>query len=204
MFEFDDRNKKRIVILSPHPDDGEIGCGGTLAKFKDNCLKVNFIATFSDATATVQEANRAGEVLGMEVMCGGYTHRNIWKDRQRLLDELVKLSRLVEPHVVFMPCLHDIHQDHVVMAAEGLRAFKGSTILGYDMPWNNIGTINQTFFNINEEELKMKADAVGEYASQGHRLYMKRDFVISLAKIRGAQCGFPYAESFELIRLIVK
>ncbi len=44
-----------------------------------------------------------------------------------------------------MPSLHDIHQDHATIAQEGLRAFKNSTILGYELIWNNL-TFNTTSF----------------------------------------------------------
>ena len=57
--------------------------------------------------------------------------------RQDILELLVALWEEWRPDVVFQPSLHDIHQDHQTIAQEGLRAFKRTTILGYEIPWNN-------------------------------------------------------------------
>ena len=57
--------------------------------------------------------------------------------RQDILELLVALWEEWQPDVVFQPSLHDVHQDHRTVAEEGLRAFKRTTILGYEIPWNN-------------------------------------------------------------------
>ena len=57
--------------------------------------------------------------------------------RQDILELLVALWDEWRPDVVFQPSHHDVHQDHQTIAQEGLRAFKRTTILGYEIPWNN-------------------------------------------------------------------
>ena len=57
--------------------------------------------------------------------------------RQDILELLVALWEEWKPDVVFQPSHHDVHQDHQTIAQEGLRAFKRTTILGYEIPWNN-------------------------------------------------------------------
>jgi LmbE family N-acetylglucosaminyl deacetylase len=77
----------------------------------------------------------------------------------------------LEPDAVFQPSLHDIHQDHQVIAAEGLRAFKRTTILGYEIPWNNFDFAYQAYFALERTHLERKVAALEKYASQQHRRY---------------------------------
>ncbi len=105
--------------------------------------------------------------------------------------------------MVFMPVLDDIHQDHSTVAAEGLRAFKNASILGYELMWNNIEFRTNAFISVDEENIQAKVDALQLYESQRHRRYMSAEFIKSLAVVRGVQCGKAYAEAFEIIRWIV-
>ena len=99
-----------------------------------------------------------------------------------------------------MPNLNDIHQDHSTIAQEGLRAFKNTTILGYELIWNNL-TFNATsFIELDEKHIKTKINALKKYKSQADKPYFDFDFIFSLAKARGVQFGVNFAESFEVIR----
>ena len=82
--------------------------------------------------------------------------------------------------------------------------FKTSTILGYELIWNNLSFDTTTFVELEEENLDSKSEALLEYKSQGKRHYMKKEFVYALAQMRGVQIGLPYAESFEVIRWVIK
>jgi LmbE family N-acetylglucosaminyl deacetylase len=105
---------------------------------------------------------------------------------------------------VLLPSPEDLHQDHHTIAMEGLRAFKRSaTILGYEMPWNNL-TFNTTcFVRLTDGQLNKKVDALRCYESQSDRYYATPGFVRSLAKTRGTQIGAEFAETFTVLRWIV-
>jgi LmbE family N-acetylglucosaminyl deacetylase len=102
-----------------------------------------------------------------------------------------------------MPNVNDIHQDHQTIYAEGLRAFKQTTILGYELPWNNLIFTTNTFIKLDEANIKQKIAALNEYKSQSSRTYLNEDFIRSLARTRGVQIGTDYAEAFELVRWII-
>ena len=99
--------------------------------------------------------------------------------------------------------MHDIHQDHTTVAQEGLRAFKNTTILGYELIWNNLTFNTQCFVKLQQSDIEAKITALKEYHSQGKRDYLSEDFIYSLAKARGVQAGCEYAEAFEVIRLFI-
>ena len=141
---------RRALVLAPHTDDGELGCGGTTARLVEAGCDVRYVA-FSIATRSLppgfepdtlaREVREATAELGIpdgNVTVHDFDVRTFPERRQDLLELLVALWEAWEPDVVFQPSLHDIHQDHQTVAAEGLRAFKRTTILGYEIPWNNL------------------------------------------------------------------
>jgi LmbE family N-acetylglucosaminyl deacetylase len=105
--------------------------------------------------------------------------------------------------MVFLPSANDLHQDHQVLNAEGLRCFKDMTVWGYELPWNNIGFPAQAFVTLEPCDLQAKWEALQAYKSQFEltRPYFSREFIEGLARVRGVQVKSPYAEAFEVMRL---
>jgi LmbE family N-acetylglucosaminyl deacetylase len=122
--------------------------------------------------------------------------------RQDILEILIQLRDQIEPDLVLLPSVHDIHQDHTTIAQEGLRAFKRTTIMGYELPWNNYTFDHQVYIPVEEQHVAAKAEALRCYESQQHRNYANEDYIWSLAKTRGIDVDCAYAEVFELYRWI--
>ncbi len=205
----------RILILAPHTDDGELGCGGTIAKFLEEGKEV-FCAAFSIAEdsvpegfpkdALVHEFSKAMHTLGMSkenLFIYRYRVRHFLTYRQEILEDIVKLRKLINPDLVFVPSPNDIHQDHQVISAEGLRVFKKISILGYELPWNNIIFETRSFVKLSKEHIQKKIDALKCYDTQKERTYLNEDFIWGLAKTRGTQFESEYAEAFEVLRILI-
>ena len=203
---------KRAIVLAPHTDDGEFGCGGSIAKLIQNNVEVFYIA-FSACQQSVlpqfpsdiliTEVKAATKILGVKpdnLILYDYSVRSFNFRRQEILDDLIKLRTQINPDLVFMPSRNDIHQDHFTIAEEGLRAFKFCKILCYEVPWNNLSFNTVCFSELNESHLNLKIGALKEYKSQEHRSYANDDFIRSLATVRGTQIGKKYAETFEVVR----
>ena len=124
--------------------------------------------------------------------------------RQDILERLVKTAREYQPDLVFLPSSFDTHQDHSTVYAEGFRAFKQSSIFGYELPQNTITFVNSAFVILTDDEMQGKIDAMSAYKSQTFRNYSRDEFMRGLATVRGAQCGSHYAEAFEVVRLVIK
>jgi N-acetylglucosamine malate deacetylase 1 len=207
---------KQVLVLAPHTDDGELGAGGTISKLIENGANV-YYAAFSTAEESVPagwpkdilktEVLNATQVLGIKkenVLIFDYQVRKLNYMRQEILDDLTRMRQEINPQLVLMPCFNDIHQDHSTIAHEGLRAFKTKTILGYELIWNNLTFNTTSFVPLSKNNIQIKVNALKEYKSQGQRDYMSEDFIFSLAKTRGVQIGSDYAESFEVIRLVIE
>ena len=206
---------KRILILAPHTDDGELGCGGTIARYLEETPDVFYVAVSTcrralpkdwspDALET--EVKNATKVLGINennLILWDYDVRRFKETRQQILEDLIKLRNDIQPDLVFVPSPTDIHQDHQVISEEGLRAFKNTSILGYEMPWNNVTFNTRAFVKLEKRHIEKKVEALLCYKSQLHRSYINENFVYSLATVRGVQMGTQYAEAFEVVRYII-
>ena len=206
---------KVVYILAPHTDDGELGAGGTISKLIENGANVYYFA-FSTAETSVPdgfpkdilktEVISATARLGIKkenVIIYNYEVRKLNYARQEILEDLIKRRKILKPDLVLMPSLNDIHQDHSTIAQEGLRAFKGTTVLGYELIWNNLTFNTTSFVKLEKKYIQAKCNALKEYKSQGKRDYMSEEFIFALAKTRGLQIGSEYAESFEVIRWVM-
>ena len=206
---------KRVFVLAPHTDDGELGAGGTIAKLIELGADVYYFA-FSTAEDSLPdglpsntleiEVKNATKRLGIKeenVIIYHYKVRKLNYVRQEILEDLIRHKKEMIPDLVIMPSLHDIHQDHSTIAKEGLRAFKTTTILGYELIWNNLTFNTVSFVKLDKRHIEAKINALQEYKSQKGRDYMSRDFIFSLARTRGVQIGCEYAESFEVVRWVM-
>jgi len=206
---------KNILVLAPHTDDGELGLGATISKYIRNGDDVTYVA-FSTADQSIPngfpknaleiEVKSATEKLGIKaenLIIFGYEVRKLNYVRQNILEELIKIKQNKKYDVVFVPSLHDIHQDHQTIAMEAVRAFKNTTLLGYELIWNNLTFSTECFIEVTEEDINNKYLALKEYKTQAGRNYMSKEFIFSLAIARGVQAGCQYAEAFEVIRLFL-
>jgi len=207
---------QRILVLAPHTDDGEIGCGGSIARFIEEGKQAYYVA-FSTARTSVRpefpdnileiEVKEATRALGIppdQLITFDFAVRHFPEHRQAILQALVDLRQQISPDLILVPSPHDIHQDHQVIAAEGLRAFKRHTILGYEEPWNNIIFETRCFVPLERRHIARKIEALHCYKSQMHRSYLDEEFVWSLARTRGTQIEGRYAEAFEVLRWVMR
>ena len=208
---------KKVLILAPHTDDAELGCGGTMARFLEEGIEI-YVATFSTARTSLPEGADSDmlkkeflasmKILGVpenQLFVYDYTVRMLSYHRQEILEEIVRLKKQVNPDLVLIPSGNDLHQDHQVIYNEALRAFKDISIWGYELPWNHIMFSTQAFVTLNQTHLDKKWEMMTIYESQfqKQRAYFTKEFMKGLARVRGVQINKPYAEAFEVIRLKV-
>lgn len=206
----------RVLVLAPHTDDGEFGCGGAIGRYLLDGHEVYYVA-FSAAEKSVPkgmdtnilrtEVVDATKLLGvpsdnLEVL--DFEVRDFPACRQEILEEMIRLQAQLDPDIVFLPSTADTHQDHQTISAEGFRAFKKTTMLGYELPWNNLNFTTSMFVVLQAEQIDCKIRALAAYRSQAGKSYATPEFVRNLAMIRGTQIGVEYAEAFETIRWVMR
>jgi len=206
----------KILILAPHTDDGEFGCGGSISKWVGEGKEV-YYAAFSSAKKSVppgmpqnileqevREATQALDVPTGNLILYDYPVREFPTYRQEILEDMVGLGNKLNPELVLLPSTNDTHQDHQTISQEGFRAFKTTSMIGYEMPYNNLNFSTNLFVVLKEEQVSKKIEALKCYQSQASKIYATPDFIMSLASVRGTQIGVKYAEAFEVIRWVMK
>ena len=206
----------KILVLAPHTDDGEFGCGGTIARFLSQGAEVHYAAFSSaerslppgaDPEILIRELGAALDSLGIPRECRhvrDYPVRDFLEHRQAILEDMIHLKSAIGPDLVLLPSGNDTHQDHRTISHEGFRAFKETTILGYEIPWNNRTFDTECFVILEEQHLMAKVEALRCYRSQLDRFYANERFIRSLAVTRGTQIGVSYAEAFEVQRWVIR
>ena len=206
-----------ILIISPHTDDAELGCGGMMAKFVEQKKDVNLVAFSSarksipegfDESQTTSEMLKASKILGLDekrVRVLDFDVRVFPQYRQEILDKLIDLRKELNPEIVFVPSEKDTHQDHQVITNESFRAFKKTSlsIYGYEQPWNCFTFNTTAFVELEERHVQSKINALKQYKTQSQKEYLDPEFIIGLARTRGIVIGKKFAESFEVIKQII-
>ena len=207
--------RERALVLAAHTDD-EFGCAGTVIRLVEAGVQVRYIAVSrceesvpagypQDVLET--ECRSCTGVLGLrpeDVAVWRYPVRRFPAARQEILEEFVKVAREFSPELVLLPSSDDTHQDHKTVYEEGFRAFKRSTLLGYELPQNLISFSNSAFVALEAHHVDRKIAALSEYRSQSFRPYAAGEFIRSLAQVRGVQAGVGMAEAFEAVRLVMR
>jgi N-acetylglucosamine malate deacetylase 1 len=208
---------RRALVLAPHTDDAELGAGGLLSRLTEQGADITYVA-FSLCEESLKpeypkdtlkhemfNAVRRLNVEADRVQVVGVKVREFENARQHILQYLIDLKKHTQRFdVILTPSTHDIHQDHIVVTRECIRAFKDVTILGYELPWNNLTFSPTLTIQLSDDHLRNKIEAVMEYKSQAHRPYLSEDFITSHARSRGVLISECYAEAFEVIRWIIR
>lgn len=208
---------RRILILSPHTDDAELGCGGTIAKFIEEKHSIYWLV-FSTAEDSLPlglpkdtlskeflEVIREFGLKDSQHEILSYRVRYLFEKRQEILEKLVEVKNSFNPNLVIGPSLNDLHQDHIIVANEMVRAFKSSSsIISYELPWNHVTFNFQLLMKLKREHIEKKYKILSNYKSQfiKSRRYFSQEYIFGIAAARGVQASSDYAEAFEIIRWI--
>lgn len=208
-------SQSKILVLAPHTDDGELGAGGSIARWANEGHQLHYVA-FSACESSVPapypkdilrtEVRAATAELGIpdsQVRVLDFEVRHFGRDRQAVLQTMVDLNAEIKPDLVLLPALQDLHQDHEVIAKEGLRAFKRTCVLGYEIPWNDLTFASTLFVKLQPEDVQRKTTAIACYESQSGRSYANATYLESVLRFRGGQAGCEFAEAFEVLRWFV-
>jgi len=161
------------LVLCAHPDD-EIGCGALINKLTESGQPVHY-AYFSDCAEStkalgfepetlIEECYESCKRLGIKrenIQGFDFPVRYFPQYRQDILETLVKLRKQINPSLVLVASRDDIHQDHSALTNEAVRAFKHSTIIGYEFPWNHMHSHLDMLVRVEQRHIDAKIHAWG-------------------------------------------
>lgn len=199
---------KSVLFLGAHPDDIELGCGALLHHIIKQtevlCVTLSDNQKNPDLKNLKEEHYRAMEVLGVpqdKVVFGPFTTRVFPDARQEILEYFLKLRREFGPDLIFVHSKQDIHQDHLTMTDEALRAFRGITVLGFDVVRSSYGFFPHFLVEVTEEDVNKKIEALACYETYRDRYYFNSELTRSIMIRHGALAERPFAEGFDILRI---
>ncbi|MCP6758878.1 MAG: PIG-L family deacetylase [Fischerella sp. CENA71] len=218
----------KILIIAPHPDDEILGVGGTIARFaaEENEVYVvimtqGYPPDFSEEMNQTdrQEALAAHQVLGVKesiflsfpaARLDNIPHRDINA-------QLFKLIQKIQPDMLFIPFLGDLHMDHQRVflsslvaarpnnphAPKSIYAYETLSETNWNAPYLTANFVPNVFVNISAY-LEIKLEAMRIYASQIKPFPNERseESLRALATLRGSTVNLFAAEAFYMIRQI--
>jgi len=199
---------KVILAVGAHPDDVELGCGGTLCQAVRIGAKV--IVVFmtkgelsGDAEVRVKESIDAFSVLGVkEVYFGDFPDTEIPNSRKSI-DFLEQFYTKYKPDIVLTHTTNDIHQDHRQVGWLSISAFRNvPKILAYETPRVNPSAFSPNYFVDISRCSKEKWEALKCHLSQKAKRYLTYESMVNLASFRGRQVNLVEAEAFEVVKYV--
>lgn len=200
---------KKVCFIGAHPDDIEIGCGALIARIAGK-TDVRCV-TFSDNQKNPLLGHLAGEhyasmeTLGVpreRVDLFDFETRRFQEHRQEILEAMINILHEDDPDIVFVHSKSDVHQDHGVLTQEALRAFRGRTVLGFDVIRSSYGFFPDFLVGVDEADVQKKLAALACYKTYEGKYYFSPDVTRATLIRNGAICERPYAEGFDILRIV--
>ncbi len=202
---------KRILFLGAHPDDIELGCGALIHHIASSsdllCVTLSDNQKNPQLKNVVEEAYRSMEVLGVprdRVRFGPFTTRVFPQDRQEILEYLLQLRSDYSPDLIFVHSRRDVHQDHRTMTDESLRAFRGISVLGFDVVRSSHGFFPHFLVEVTEQDVEAKVKALSQYETYRDKYYFNCELTRAILVRHGALAERPFAEGFDILRIVSK
>jgi len=198
-----------VLCIGAHPDDIELGCGALIADIADQTNVV--CVTLSDNQKNpllnnlVEEHNNSMSILGVKpenAILYDFTTRRFQAARQEILEVMVELKKQYHPEIVLVHTAQDIHQDHKTITEEALRAFRGTTVLGFDVLRSSYGFFPDFLVEVSEEAVKTKIRALKAYKTYSDKYYFDESIIHATAIRHGALAERPFAEGFDILRIV--
>ncbi|MCE9647478.1 MAG: PIG-L family deacetylase [Chloroflexi bacterium] len=200
---------KKVLFLGAHPDDIELGCGALLHHIVNRadvlCVTLSDNQKNPDLKKVKDEHIRSMNILGVpdsKIVLGPFQTRIFPGSRQEILEYFLKIRREYQPDLIFTHSRQDVHQDHNTMTDEALRAFRGITVLGFDVVRSSYGFFPHFLVQVTEEDVNKKIEALAEYETYRDRYYFNSELTRSIMVRHGALAECPFAEGFDILRIV--
>jgi LmbE family N-acetylglucosaminyl deacetylase len=200
---------KKVLFLGAHPDDIELGCGALLHHIVKQtdvlCVTLSDNQKNPELQNVTSEHFKAMGVLGVskeKIILGPFTTRIFHDSRQEILEYFLKLREDFQPDLILVHSKQDVHQDHNVITDEALRAFRGITVLGFDVIRSSYGFFPHFLVEVSEEDVNKKIEALSCYETYRDKYYFNRELTRSIMVRHGALAELPFAEGFDILRIV--
>jgi len=200
---------KRVLFLGAHPDDIELGAGALIHHIREQseilCVTLSDNQKNPLLKNVVEEHRASMTVLGVPEshdIIETFETRKFPAARQEVLEYLLKLRREFKPEIIFCHSENDIHQDHNVVTQEALRAYRGLTVLGFDVVRSSYNFFPHFMVEVSKEDVDKKIEALTKYKTYHDKYYFDAKLLRATMIRHGALAERDYAEGFDILRVV--
>jgi LmbE family N-acetylglucosaminyl deacetylase len=200
-----------LLAIGAHPDDIEIGAGGTLLTLAESQpgLEVRYLVLTGTPERQLEARRAAAAFLPgarltadlRELPEGRFPA--IWGEVKEALEQT---ARDCSPDIVLAPGSQDAHQDHRTVAEIVPTVFRDQLYLAYEIPkWDGDMTRPSVYFPLTTDIARRKVELLHKsFPSQRSRDWWDDEVFLGLARLRGMECRATYAESFHCAKFTLR
>lgn len=199
------RKTKRVLAIGAHPDDVEIGCGGTMLKHiskNDEVLILTLTrgAVGGDTEKRFQEAKAASKFLHARLIISNLKDTSV-SDGPKTIRVIEEVIHNFQPDIIYTHSINDNHQDHRnTHLATVIAARKIDEVYAYQAPSTNIRFHPQKFESI-DNFIDFKIQLIAFHETQRSKaVYLKDDIIKATAIYWGRYANYKLTEPFEIIK----
>ena len=200
-----------VLAVGAHPDDIEIGAGGTLLSLAE-ChagLRVQYIVLTGSADRQLEARGAAAAFLpgaDLTVRMFDLPEGRLPAAWGRVKDTLEDVARSCTPDLIIAPSPDDAHQDHRTIGGIIPTVFRDQLYLGYEIPkWDGDLGRPSMYFPMAADTARRKVELLHKcFPSQQRRDWWDDEVFLGLARLRGMECRAPYAEAFTCAKSLIR
>jgi LmbE family N-acetylglucosaminyl deacetylase len=197
-----------LLVVGAHPDDIEIGAGGLLLSLAASQPHVRYVVLTGTAERRDEARDAARAFLPAvdpAVELFGLPEGRLpaaWGDVKEILESV---ARSCSPDVILAPSAGDAHQDHRTIGEIVPTVFRDHLFLAYEIPkWDGDLGRPSVYFPLTAEIARRKVELLHKcFPSQRRREWWDDEVFLGLARLRGVECGAPYAEAFSCAKSVI-
>jgi GlcNAc-PI de-N-acetylase len=200
-----------VLAIGAHPDDIEIGAGGsllTLAESRPGMSARYVVLTGAEERHSEARSAAAAFLPDTDLTIDLYQLPEgrlpaLWDRVKTVLEDL---ARQCAPDLIFAPSCLDAHQDHRVIGEVLPTAFRNQLILSYEIPkWDGDLGRPSIYFPLTSDTAHRKVELLHKcFPSQAGRDWWDDEVFLGLARLRGMECRAPYSEAFTCTKSVVQ
>jgi LmbE family N-acetylglucosaminyl deacetylase len=200
-----------VLAIGAHPDDIEIGAGGTLLSLAERQagLRAHYVVLTGTPDRQTEARAAAHSFLpaaALTVEMLDLPEGRLPAAWDRVKESLEQVARSCSPDLILAPSRDDAHQDHRVIAEIVPTVFRDQLYLAYEIPkWDGDLGRASFYFPLSADTARRKVELLNKcYPSQRHRDWWDDEVFLGLARLRGMECRASYAEAFTCTKSLIR
>jgi LmbE family N-acetylglucosaminyl deacetylase len=197
-----------LLAVGAHPDDIEIGAGGTLLSLAGHRPRVRYVVLTGSVERHEEARNAASAFLpgvDPDVELFDLPEGRLPATWGQVKEALESVAQSGSPDVILAPSPHDAHQDHRTIAEIVPTVFRDQLFLAYEIPkWDGDLGRPSVYFPLSADIARRKVELLHKcFPSQRDRDWWDDEVFLGIARLRGVECRAPYAEAFSCAKAVI-